>query len=113
MTVEQAIEILPTLKKLTKIKQKSARCKILKSCPCNVLNVIKEIAKKTLKGHIYLSPRQKRRLKKYKKEIREISGNIPGKKVRRVLVQKGGLLPGLLVPAISILANLVANQIVK
>lgn len=113
MSVSQAINVLPLLRKLSKTKHKSSRQKLLKSCPCNVIKVIKGIAKNTLKGHIHLTPKQKQKLRKFKQELRKIAGKLPPNRAKKILIQKGGLLPGLLVPAISILANLVANQLVK
>lgn len=113
MSVSKAVNVLPLLRKLSKTKQKSSRQKLLQSCPCDVIKVIKAIAKNTLKGHIHLTPKQKQKLKKYKREVRRIAGKLSTNRAKRVLIQKGGLLPGLLVPAISILANLVANRLAK
>lgn len=111
MSVSKAIAVLPALKKLSKAKKLIERKKLLTSCPCNVLKVIKEIAAKILKGHIHLTARQKARVKRFKKDIRRLGGKITRRNAKRILVQKGGLLKGLLVPAITILANLLSKQI--
>lgn len=111
MSVSKAITVLPALKKLSQAKKLNERKKLMITCPCNVMQVIKEIARKILKGHIYLTAKQKARVKKFKKEIRSLGGKITRQKAKKILIQKGGLLKGLLVPAITILANLIAKRI--
>ena len=46
MTIKRAIEVLPTLRKLAKQKQKAKRKIILKNCPCKVYHVLSDISKK-------------------------------------------------------------------
>lgn len=113
MSVKQAIEVYPTLKKLAKTKKKNQRKIILSSCPCKVFHVLSEIAKNILKGVIKVPKKKLKALKLYKNDLRKIAKHKNSVKIKKVLIQKGGFLPLLLKPALTLLASVVASKIMK
>lgn len=93
------------------------RKKMLSTSDSKLLKAITEIAFNMLRGIIKLSPIQYKKLKRYKNNLRMMAQkNIPLKK-KKLIVQKGGLLPLLLGPALAALApiagSLVGNLISK
>lgn len=106
MTVQQAYTCLNQLKRLKKAKTRKELKKILENSPKCIIRVIKEIAKETLKGNIKISKYQKKKLIPYKNKIRSLV-KLPSANIKRtILNQRGGFLSSLLVPAITLLANL-------
>ena len=76
------------------------------------MRAIREIIQNILKGRINLKKKQKMFLSRYKKVLR---GFVSRKKLspssqKRYLVQKGGFLPTLLVPVVSMLASVFAEN---
>jgi len=65
-----------------------------------------------LRGNIPLSPAQKARLTRYKKELRGVANRKTSQKARKKLLQKGGFLGALLTPLISSLAGSVLSGII-
>ena len=88
---------LPLLQALAEAKPKFKKA-IIKNASPELLKAISEIVLNMLKGIIPLSPQQKQRLSRYKKEFRTLA---------KLLVQKGGgAALGILLPiALSILAG--------
>ena len=113
MSVKNAIEVLPTLKKLSKLKNKKARNKILSSCPCRVVTVLSDISRNVLNGSIKVPKTHLHRLRLYKKDLRKLSAKVPTKTRRKVLIQKGGFLPFLLIPALTLLATYIGQKLAK
>ena len=115
MSVKSCVKCLPWLKKLAKAKGTSKRTSVLKKAPKNLIRAIREIVKNILNGKISLKPKHRKLLKRYKNVLRDFSTNVKASlaKQKRFLAQKGGFLPGLLTPVISILASLVADKLVK
>ena len=102
--VKRALSLLKTLAE-AKPKFKKA---IIKNASPELLKAISEIVLNMLKGIIPLSPQQKQRLSRYKKEFRTLAKKgISAVKKRKLLVQKGGgAALGILLPiALSILAG--------
>lgn len=109
MSVKQALTVEPLLRSLVKAPIKKRKL-MIKKLPDRVLRIISGIARNMLTGKIRLSPGSLKRIKKYKKDIRSI-GKRKGKNLRKIISQKGGALPALLIPALTLLANIVASKI--
>ena len=81
---------LPLLKTLVDAKPKLKKA-IIKYASPDLVMAISEIALNMLKGIIKLTPQQKQRLSRYKKEFRSLAKkNVSVNKKRKILVQKGG-----------------------
>ena len=81
---------LPLLKTLVDAKPKLKKA-IIKYASPDLVMAISEIALNMLKGVIKLTPQQKQRLSRYKKEFRSLAKkNVSVDKKRKILVQKGG-----------------------
>lgn len=114
MTVESCVKCLPWLKKLTKARTKIARKKFFRAAPLKVLRSIREIIKNILNGKIKIKDSQKHFLKRYKNVLYRVTSNdYPVTKQKTILVQRGGFLPNLLLPIISILSSTIADKILK
>lgn len=113
MSVRKALTCYPCLKLLVKAKTKQGRKVILDSSPKIIYSVISDIAKQILKGTIPLSPKRVALLKKHKNDLRKLGSKLSLKQKKKIINQKGGLLPGILWPAVSLLANIAANQLLK
>ena len=81
---------LPILKTLAGAKPKLKKA-IIKYASPDLVMAISEIALNMLKGIIKLTPQQKQRLSRYKKEFRSLAKkNVSVAKKRKLLIQKGG-----------------------
>jgi len=88
---------------LSRIKSKHERCRVLAEIVDDCLHkALKEIAVNTVNGNIKLTPRERRKLYKYKKLILTMAKNKAKKRHRKIVVQSGGFLP-MLVPAVAAL----------
>lgn len=93
-----------TLKMLSSAKPPVAKA-ILKDAPPELVRVICECCLNVLKGHVTLTPRQKKNLCAYKRALRTlIKKNTPVTTKRR-LIQKGGFIQYLLKPIIAALST--------
>ncbi len=92
---------LPLLQVLAKSKPQ-IRNAIIQHGPTDLIKAISEIVLNVLKGVIKITPRQKKRLVRYKNKLRALTSNKVSQKVKRkFLSQKGGgggLLASVLVP---------------
>ena len=114
MGIHAIIRDLPTLKKLTKLRNDKERRSFLKSCKRMTIYSICEICRNVVRGNMPISTFRKRQLKKYREHIRELSKkSISLKKRRKILNQHGGFLPGLLLPAVTILAQIAAEKLLS
>ena len=98
---------LPLLETLVDANPKLKKA-IIKYVSPDLVTAISEIALNMLKGIIKLTPQQKHRLSRYKKEFRSLARkNVSVGKKRKLLVQKGGsaLLAALIPLALSFLAR--------
>ena len=115
MSIKSCVNCLPWLRKLAKARGLAKRYSILKKAPKGLLNVLHEIIRNILNGRINLNKRYKTKLQRYKNELRTFSSksklSIPQQK--RFLIQKGGFLPSLLVPVISMLASVAVEKLIK
>ena len=98
---------LPLLKVLVDASPKLKKA-IIKHAPPELVIAISEIALNLLKGVIELTPHQKKRLSRYKKEFRSLAKkNISLGTKRKILVQKGGsaVLAALIPLVLSLLSS--------
>ena len=98
---------LPLLETLVDANPKLKKA-IIKYASPDLVTDISEIALNMLKGIIKLTPQQKHRLSRYKKEFCSLAKkNVSVGKKRKLLVQKGGsaLLAALIPLALSFLAR--------
>ena len=91
---------LPYLQVLAEAKPK-LRGMIINHAPSEVINAICESCLNLLKGVIPLTPRQKRRLARYRTHLRALANKkVSQKKKRRYLSQKGGAFRFFLPPTL-------------
>jgi hypothetical protein len=98
---------LPYLQVIVKSKPKLRKL-LIDNVPANVITAICECSLNLLKGVIPVTPRQKRRLARYKTYLRDLaSKKVLRKRKKLYLNQKGGnLLSALLPPVLSVLGSL-------
>lgn len=88
---------------LKKLKQCKPRCRkdLLKSGGKPLQLCLRECAVNILRGNVHLTKCQITKLKRYKKEIREIGKKKTSQKRRLEIEQKGGFLPALIAPILG------------
>ena len=98
---------LPYLEVLAKSKPKLRKV-LIDNVPASVITAICECSLNLLKGVIPLTPREKRRLARYKAHLRALANKrVSRKKKKHYLNQKGGgLLRALLPPVLGVLTSL-------
>ncbi len=99
------------LKKLSSLKSKNQRDKLIKKLKSSEINSISEISKNCLLGNIPLKNCEFNKLKKFSKYLRLLAKKtISQKKKRRILIQKGGFLNILIPPVLSLLSNFLMKK---
>ena len=98
---------LPYLQVIVKSKPKLRKL-LIDNVSANVITAICECSLNLLKGVIPVTPRQKRRLARYKTHLRDLANKKVSRKRKKLyLNQKGGnLLSALLPPVLSVLGSL-------
>lgn len=87
---------------------------ILKEAPSDLILCICEAIDNVLQGTVKLTPIQRKKLGRYKSMLRSLSVKRSGvKKKRELLVQKGGFLPAILAPIISVAGALLGEVLRK
>ena len=87
------------------------RKKLIRKATKDNIDALSEVALNTLLGNVPLSPQHKQKLRRHRFSIRNLAKKISLKKKKEFLVQKGGFVPFLVAPALSILAGLAANAL--
>lgn len=101
------------LKVLSKAKPKQRKAIVATSSNDLVLAIC-EVVDNMLKGTLKLNAQQKKKLGHYKSVLREIANRkVSQKKKKELIVQKGGFLGTLLVPALSLIASLIGQAVSK
>ena len=78
----------------------------------DLVKSLSELALNTLAGNIELSQWQKRKLAPHRKQVRLLAKKSSSTKTKRnLLKQKGGFIPLLIAPAVSLLASLVGKAL--
>jgi len=96
---------LPVLKRINKLGDKVKRDYVRK-CDRGFLDCISECAKNVLKGNVPLSDRQKKKLRRNRKDLRALFVKKTTLRKKRRILQKGGFLTALLPPILGVLANI-------
>ncbi len=106
--LKKNIELLKILKK-AKPKQRKL---LLEAAENGLIYCLCECIDNVLRGNVKLSSVRKRELEKHKDVLRKIvDRKTKVQKKRNLLVQKGGFLPALLAPVLSIAAGLIGDLI--
>ncbi|PVD35100.1 hypothetical protein C0Q70_06381 [Pomacea canaliculata] len=82
---------------------------VLKGASPDLIKAISECSLNVLKGHVHLTPAQKKRLCKYKEDLRLLARRNTSVKRRKQILQKGGFLSFLLKPILGALGGLVGS----
>jgi hypothetical protein len=101
------------LKKLKRADKKQRR-KLLETAEKDSILCVCDCANNILKGNINLKPKEKKQLSRHKEVLRTLAkgkGTRNIKKKRELLIQKGGFLPMLLAPILSVAGGLLSNLI--
>ena len=105
---------LDELKVLRKAKPK-LRKSILRAAENDLITCLCECSHNVLNGNIQLSNKDKRALKKHRKTLRQLAQKkkLSTAERRSILVQRGGFLPGLLAPILTVAATLLSSLVSK
>ena len=101
------------LKTLKRIKCRKKRNKILKNASNDLIECIVQCAYNVLSGKVHLSAKDKNKLKPYSTVIRKLAEMRDVKPTRKLLIQRGGFLPSLIAPVLTVAATLLSNLITK
>lgn len=110
MSRQRVSEILPELKRLSRLSDKDRR-KYIKTCSGSFVDCVCECVRNLLKGRVPLKAKQLKALRRYKRLIRKISLKKTPRGERRRLLQTGGFFPALLPPLISGIASLLSPAV--
>ena len=100
---------LPALKKLKKCSAKERKTLLVQGGKPLQL-CLQECAINILKGNVHLTKSEFKQLRKYKKNLRDLSKKKTSYKKRLNIEQRGGFLPFMLAPIIgSVLGGLLKN----
>ena len=100
-------KLIPHLKALKQANAKR-RKDILKTANDQFVNCVAECCLNVLNGNVKITKPQKKKLSRYAKTLRTLAKRgIPVKQRRTLLIQKGGFLPALLAPILTLVAHLV------
>jgi len=103
---------LPILKKITRMGDR-ARRRLIQNCDRDLIDCFSECAKNVLNGNVDLNSRQFARLKREKKDVRVLARKRTSLRKKRQIVQKGGFVGALLMPAIATLGSLLVNRMLS
>lgn len=100
----------PTLQYLAKCDKHNAKSIVNNSKP-EFVNCISDICHNILRNKVILTPKEKKKLSKYKHQIRRIARPKTTKKTKKVLIQKGGFLSAILAPLLGSVIGPLVNSI--
>ena len=84
---------------------------IIQGADKQLLHCFVDCAHNILEGNIPLSEKEKKRLGKYKKELRSLR-KLTSEKTKKKILQKGGFLPALLAPILGTVIPPLAQKLV-
>ena len=100
-----------TLKLLKKAEPKLRKA-IISKCGPDLLKCISEVALNVLRGNVKLTTSTKRKLKKFKGQIRKVaSKDVSDETKKKLIVQKGGFIGPLLAAVLPVVASLLFNKL--
>jgi len=100
----------PLLKRIVRMGN-VARARTIKQCNRELMDCLSECARNVLKGNVPLKKRQFTRLQRRKRDLRALANTRTSLKKKKAIVQRGGFLASLLVPAVAALGSLLANHL--
>ena len=104
---------LPVIKRLKRMNV-GKRKKFLKVCNQDMIDCLCETSKNILRGNLPISSACLKKLRRYKKTLREISTKkTAASKRRALLVQRGGFLPLILGPLLGLASSAIGGAINK
>ena len=104
---------LDELKVLRKAKPK-LRKSIIRAAEKDLITCLSECSHNVLNGNIQLSAKDKKALKRHRKALRELAKKkLSTTKRRNLLVQRGGFLPALLAPILTVATTLLTSLVSK
>ena len=89
----------------------TARAHTIQQCNKELMDCISECARNVLKGNVPLKKRQFTKLQRRKKDVRALASRRTSLRKKKAIVQKGGFLASLLVPAIAALGSILADHL--
>jgi len=106
----RAFHYLPILKKIVNMDDK-VRKDYLRKCDDDLIRCFSECAQNLLKARVKLTSTQLKRLTPHKHHLRSLADRRTPLKKKRRIVQRGGFVQALLVPAIATLGSLLMKGI--
>lgn len=82
---------------------------VLKGASPDLIHALCECSLNILKGHVQLTPAQKKRLSRHKQNLRVLAKKTTSVKHRKQILQKGGFLQALLNPVLGIVSGLLGT----
>lgn len=102
------------LLKVLKAAHPKQRKALIMTSTDDLILAICEIVDNVLRGTVKLTSKQKVQLKKYKSVLRNTANHkVTKSRKRRIIAQKGGFLPLILAPALTLIAGLIGEAIGK
>ena len=106
MTLTKVKKNIPAFKRLVRANPTEAK-QIIRKGKKDFIDSISECSLNVLNGNVEISPERKRKLQRYKKQIRFISKKQSSLKKRKDVLQKGGFL-NILVPVLGAITKLLS-----
>lgn len=95
-------------------KNPGLRSKILRGCDNDLIRCLSDCCQNIIKGNVPLNPSQTKALRRHRDTIRTVAKKrVALKDKRQLLLQKGGALPALLIPILSIASTILADIVTK
>jgi hypothetical protein len=107
-TTSNIMKHLPILKKLA---NKKDQVYLIKNADEALMTALCDIVHNILNGHINISDRERRRLSKYKTQLRHLCKHSTLEHKKRYLKQKGGFLQVLIPSAIAGISSIIASYV--
>lgn len=102
---------LDVLRVLSTAKPKLRKA-IVANSDAELVLALCEVIVNVLSGNVKIDYRQRQRLKRYHTTLRKLIDRTKSIKQKKdLIVQQGGFLPSLLVPALSVIASLVSSAL--
>jgi hypothetical protein len=76
-----------------------------------LIRAIAEVVQNILQGNVHLTSKEREKLGRYRVILRKIASKKTAIRTKKVLLQVGGALPALLIPALSVIASIIGEVI--
>ena len=113
MPSKSVLRHLPTIALLSQCQPCVVKKFISQASDKALIHAICECSKNILSGNIKLSPEEYEALKRYRRQLRELSIKATPYKRKRELIQKGGFLTALIAPLIGLLGTVISSAIAR